>query len=104
MWGRQPSTWTFSGACRHLLLGGSFRGEGLEASHGACLGGLTAVTDFHLLARDRTGKEMGVPAGMCAREKGWVSKRKKSLYFIVSPPLEFFLGNDLQGKALGFLC
>lgn len=47
---------------------------------------------------------MSVPAGICAREKGWVSKRKKSPYFIVSPSLEFFICTDLQGKALGFLC
>lgn len=60
--------------------------------------------DFHLSAQDRKGKEVSVPEGVCEREKGWVLKRKESPYFIVFPPLEFFLGNDLQGKPLGFLC
>lgn len=41
---------------------------------------------------------------MSQQEKGWVSRRKESPYFVISTPLKFLLGNDLQGKVLGFLC
>lgn len=77
-----------------LLLWGGLGGEGLEASRGAGLGGLTAV-------RDGEGGEC--PSRCARRRKGGRQKGKDlptSLFFHL---LEFFFGNDLQGKALGFL-